>query len=202
MKTLLAVLIILVWPIGAIGGNNGIAVNMNIRQCSWADINLSDRLDMYLSTVDNIPIRTHEQIYSSFNNAYHTSTFGELLATGKENGDNFVVDVVIDKIDLERRKVTIFPHVIFRYRVYAIVSGTIRIIDVNHERLLKMKNIELEFKTKDRWQVVDDNQDEPELHISADNKLVIMNELEDLLATELYNEIKQLARGVAIESEG
>ncbi len=202
MKIIVVLLMILTCPIFAVGDNRGITINMNIKQCSWGDINLSNRLDMYISTIDHIPIQTNEKVFNSFNNSCNTATFRDLLTFGKENGDDFIVDVVIDRIDLEKRKVSVFPRLITRYRVYAVISGTMRIVDVDNERLLKMKNIELEFKTKDRWQVVDDNPDDPGLHISADRKLVIMRELEDRTAEELYQEIIQLARGLETQSEG
>jgi len=202
MKTLLVLVLMIVCPIIAICDNDGITVNMKIRKCSWGDINLSDRLDMYMSTIDNIPIKTNEIIHNGSSSSFQTSTFRELLASGKESGDDFVVDVVIDRIDLEKRKVSIFPRIISRYRVYAVISGTLRIVDVDNEQLVKMKDIEVEFKTKDRWQVVDDNPDDPGLHISADRKLIIMRELEDRTAEELYLEIIQLAQEVEIQSEG
>lgn len=105
------------------------------------------------------------------------------------------MDVTVERIDLERRKVTIVPWIMFRYRVYAVLEGTLRIFDIKKGRLIDLKNIECELKAKDKWQIVDDDKTDADLMVAADARQILFDDLEETAAAWLYEEIKKLTRG-------
>ena len=171
-------------------GQENILVSTRIPDCPWADSNLDERLNLYLSSITNVPIIRRE--LPSFTD---TAGFTEILAWGRQQNARFLVDISVARIDLERRKQTIFPLLLFRYRTYAVATGTIRVIDFKRGRMIRLENIAYELKASDRWQIFDDEKDDPELMVPADRKQILFDQLDDNVASSLCEQIKELTRG-------
>lgn len=173
------------------GAQNSIIVSLKTPQCPWTECRLGDKLDYYLSCLNRGSIAREDLPATS-----GFVSFENLLSWGRQRGGRFLVDISVDRIDLERRKSTIFPEVVFRYRVYAVLTGTLRIIDLKKGRLSELKDIKHEVKAADRWQVVDDDKNDPALSIPADEKIILFRQLEDKTALDLLKEVKDLTRGI------
>jgi len=189
-----AIMLLLLAP--AALAQDGIIINMEIPACAWGDVHVDRQLSMYLSTVSNVPIIYMDQMDSLPINFDSYETFPDLVERSRVLGGRYLVDIIVDRIDIERRKVTVIPLLMFRYRVFALMTGNLRVIDVKNGRLVKMKKIKYEVKAADQWQLVDDDPDNPVLHIPADKKMLLIKSLDEKAARGLFKEIKQMARGV------
>jgi len=169
---------------------DGLIVSLKAAECPWADVHLENKLGLYLSHFSRIPV-----IRQNLPDGSDQFPFEDLLQWGVERGGRYLVDIEVDRIELERRKVTVFPYLFYRYRVYAVMSGRIRIIDLQKQRVEEFKNILYEIKASDQWQVAEDNKFDPALSVPADEKTALFQQLEDKAAKELFKEIKELTRG-------
>jgi len=171
-------------------GGNSILVSLKSPECPWADSHLDEKVDLLLTSMNRVPIRRQ-----SLPDTPDILSFEEIIRWGQEQGGRYLVDVTVERIDLERRKVTIVPWIMFRYRVYAVLEGTLRIFDIKKGRLIDLKNIECELKAKDKWQIVDDDKTDADLMVAADARQILFDDLEETAAAWLYEEIKKLTRG-------
>ncbi len=175
--------------------DNDIIVRLEYPECPWADINLEDKLDLYLSEISRVPVIATYRNNDSLNRSPRTSDFSDLINYGESMGGRFLVDIFIERIDLEKRKTTVIPQFVSRYQTYGVMTGNLRIVDVQKARMLKIKKIDCSLKASDRWTFVDDNKHDPDLNIAADQKIVLFRKLEDKVVSELYKEIRKLTRG-------
>jgi hypothetical protein len=193
LAVIFALILSLIFHWGLAAGGS-IIVNLRVPASPWIDSKLSDKLDYYLSSISNVPVVKYDNSDSLWMNTTGSS-FQELLGWCRNLNGRFLVDISVNRIDVEKRKTTVFPEIVFRYRNYAIIEGTLRILDVNKERMVKLKKLNFELKATDRWQVVDDNENDPALSIPSDKKIIVFERLEDRAAKELFEEIRNLAKG-------
>nr|MBN2278313.1 hypothetical protein [candidate division Zixibacteria bacterium] len=175
--------------IPALAGDN-VIVSLKTTACPWADIHLEDRLDLHLASINRIPVVRQDLPANSDNLA-----FEDLLDWGQQRDGHFLVDIAVERIDLDLRKVTVFPFLLYRYRAYAVLSGHLRVIDLDKKRQLVFKEIAYDIKASDQWQPGEDNKFDPALNIPADEKRQLFRRLEEKVAEELSREIKALTRG-------
>jgi hypothetical protein len=194
LKAATVVALIIIFVAGA-GATDGIIVNLSTASCPYADSRLKDKLDTYLSTIEKVPIITDSELPVSPGFQKNQRDFAVLVERGKKLQGRFLVDIMIDRVDLEKRKLTIIPLLMYRYRVYGVVTGTLRIIDVAKGRIVKMEKIYYDLKASDQWQVADDDTNDPALLIPSDDKLLLFDRLEDKAAAGLFDEINKLVRG-------
>lgn len=186
----MALLLLVILPAGVSMAGSSIIVSLKSPECPWADSHLNEKVDLLLTSMNRVPVRRQSLPETS-----DILSFEEIILWGQEQGGRYLVDIAVDRIDLERRKVTILPWVIFHYRVYAVLEGTLRIFDLKKGRLVDLKNIECELKAKDKWQIVDDDKTDADLMVAVDARQLLFDDLEEKTAAWLYQEIKKLTRG-------
>jgi len=169
---------------------SAIIVRMNLPENPWADSRLGEKLDMHLSTISHVPITRDYDCAELMSTPYYQ----DLNGVAKAMNGRFLVDILINRIDLEKRKVTVIPQLIFRYRVYGVVTGKIRIVDLKKDRIIEMSDINCDLKAKDRWQFVDDDAGDADLRLASDKKILLFDELEDKAAEEIFKKINKLVR--------
>jgi hypothetical protein len=195
LKKITAVVIMILLTGFTAGAADGIIVNLSTVSCPYADSHLKDKLDTYLSTVEKVPIISDSGAAFMSGTKAARVDFSLLVERGKQMQGRFLVDIMIDRIDLEKRKLTVIPLLMYRYRVYGIVSGTLRIIDIVKNRVVKMEKVYFDLKASDQWQLVDDETNDPALSIPPDDKLILFDRLEEKAAAGLFEEINKLIRG-------
>jgi len=199
MKATKAV-IILIFVIVSAGATaqarDAVIVNLELPENPWADVRLDDKLEFYLATVGRSPIiRIKGDLRDSLGWNSHTPSIDELIDQGKRLNGRYLVDIFIDRIDIEKRKATVIPQAAFRYRVFGVISGVIRVIDLSRSRLVRTKKLDYEIKASDRWRFGDDDINDADLHISASDKILLFDELEEKAARGIFREITRLTRG-------
>lgn len=178
---------------------DGIIVAVNMPPCAWADVHLAERIDFYAASINSLPIQIIDSEESGKTGAGSLGTAEKLSNTGRKFNGRYVIEVQVDEIDLEKRKVTLLPQAIFRYRVYAVLRGSLRIYDVDDARMISSRDIEYEIKAKDRWQFADDDEHDADLHIKSDLKAKLFSRLEDEAALDIHEKIKQFIKDMEID---
>jgi len=193
---IITALVMVIWLIaGSVFAGNAIMVNLSFPECPYADFHLPQKMDMYLAGIERVPILWHNRMQYPPDNRAEILKLNPLLDIGRNNNARYVVDIYVSRVDLETRKVVVIPEIASRYRVYAVLTGIMRIIDVKSDRMIEMDEIAFEVKAKDRWQFVDDDRYDPDLFVPADKKLLLFRELENVTANGLYEKIRRLTRG-------
>lgn len=172
-----------------------IVVNLRIPPNPYATSRLNEKLDLYFSAINDVTIVRNLVVNTIPEESDRVLDFDELMGLGLERNSRYVIDLNFTRIELERRKTTVVPQVINRYRVYAVLSGWMRIVDIEAGRLYKMKAIEFEVKARDRWQFADDNRHDADLMIPPDQKTILFEKLEELAASQIMSIIEELIGG-------
>lgn len=177
----------------------GIVVSVDTPECAWADVHLAERIDFYAASINRLPIRVIEAPESKKADADSIGAVENLLDTGRKFNCRYVIEVYIDEMDLEKRKVTLLPQVIYRYRIFAVLRGSLRIYDTIDARMISSRVIEYEIKAKDRWQFTDDDEYDADLHIKSDSKIKLFSRPEDKAASDIHEGIKDFIKGIDID---
>ena len=183
-------LLLILLTTGISNAGDAIVVSVKSTQCPWADSHLNEKVDILLTSMHRVPI-----VRQALPDAPEAMSFEETILWGQQQGGRYLVDIKIDRIDLEQRKVTILPWIVHRYRVFAVMTGTLRIIDLKKGRLLALQPVECEYKASEKVQIVDDDKTDADLLIPADEKQALFDNLEHKAAGMFYQEIKKLTRG-------
>lgn len=167
-----------------------IIVAVDIAESPYCDARLIQKIEYGVSQVAApITIVSRE--------AFEDGNAGELeriVSFGRARQARFIVDIIIDRIDLTRKKATIFPILVYRYRTYAVLTGRLRIFDLERGIAVSAEKISCEIKASDQWQISEDDPDNPALMIPADQKIGLFDALEQLAADEIVDKIKSLAK--------
>jgi len=175
---------------GSSAAGDAIIVSLKSTECPWADSHLNEKVDVLLTSMNRVPI-----IRQVLPESPEAMSFEETVLWGQQQGGRYLVDIKIDRINLEQRKATVLPWIVHRYRVFAMLEGTLRIIDLKKGRLLDLQPIACELKASEKFQVVDDDKTDADLLIPADEKQSLFDNLEQKAAGMFYHEIKKLTRG-------
>jgi hypothetical protein len=147
-----------------------------------------------MSTITHVPIARNDISDTIFVDVDGES-FQDLLARGQLQNGHYLVDIKVDRIDLEKRKLTLIPMIFWRYRVYAVLTGTVRILDISRGRMVKSQKIKYDIRAADQWQLIDNNENDPALSIPADEMTNLFDRLDEKAALKLFEEIKEISRG-------
>ena len=173
----------------------GIIVNLKIADNPWADSHLKDKLELKLSTISQVSIIRADANENPDAGPLQTSHLDDLIEHGRTHDGRFLIDVFIDRIDIEKRKASILPGLISRYQVYGTAVGKIRIVDIKKARLVEMIDLNCSLKAKDRWQFVDDDPFDGDLKVSADKKIILFDRLEEEISNKIFEEVTRLSKG-------
>jgi hypothetical protein len=107
----------------------------------------------------------------------------------------YIVYLRIDMREVVTRKQLSIPLVLSRYVVEGQVQGTYSLIDVGKSKLVKTWDLKAALTGKRQWQAFDDFREDPDLQLSATQKMTLIGRLEDKAATQIIETIKPHLRG-------
>jgi len=81
---------------GSIFAANGITISLDLPETAWSDSRLGEKIDMYLSGINRVPITRFGPVDNQAPIGVESS-FQELLEFGRQQGDRFLVDIRIDR---------------------------------------------------------------------------------------------------------
>lgn len=185
--------IVLFVAVSSVAAQPTIIVAMGTVDSPHCDNRLSQKIEYGLSQIVT-PISVVSREVFDRSGAGQTSELERIISFGRNHQARFIVDVLIDRIELTRKKVTILPILVFRYRTYAVLSGRLRIFDLERGRAIAAEKISCEIKASDQWQISEDDPDHPSLMIPADQKIILFDALERQAADDILDKIKSLAK--------
>jgi hypothetical protein len=190
----LVFLAILILP-GFLMAQDGIIINLKQVPNPWADSRLGEKLDLLLSTISNVSITRAVGSIDNSSVPIQTAAIDKLIEFGQAHNGRFLIDVFIDRIDLEKKKTVVLPCAVSRYQVYGTAIGVIRIIDIKKARVVDLVKMDCSLKAIDRWQFVDDDPNDGDLNMAPDKKIILFDSLEDKVAEKIFDEINKLSKG-------
>jgi len=164
---------------------------------AWADSRLQEMMHARLSLNPNFRIQVS---HTGDRNLppFPTDRFNvdSLLDWGTEMGGHYLLVVTIDREFLERRKSFSLPLVFHKYEVVGVITGEFRFLDLQKRRLLGAEPFRIELTGSQQIQAeMDDNRQDPALHLSAPEKARLFRALEDKLTGELAKRVTVFTRG-------
>lgn len=117
-----------------------------------------------------------------------------LLEWGREVGGSYLMLVEVKREGLECRKSFNLPLIFHKYETVGIIEGEFRLFDLNRGRMLAAEPFKLERKGPRKFQAkMDDDENDPDLHLTAPEKLVFFDYLEESLCQHLTKRVLDLA---------
>ncbi len=119
-----------------------------------------------------------------------------LVNWGQEIGGNYLMLVNVTGERIERRKSFSLPLIFHKYETVGIIEGEFRFVDLRHGKLLAAEPFKIEERGAQILQASMDNDiNDPDLHLTAVRKLEFMKQLETKLSERLTRRALSLMSG-------
>lgn len=119
-----------------------------------------------------------------------------LVSWGREVGGRYLLLVDVASERLERRKGWHIPLVFHKYSTVGVIEGEMRLIDLSWGRVIAAEPFEISKEAKRIMQMsMDDNINDPEIHVSAPDKIKFFRELEQKLCRRITERLELTAVG-------
>lgn len=164
---------------------------------AFVESNLDQLLVQDMTRKSDVRV-TIKDAYTKDQPIFPTSRYDldSLLDWGRELGGNYLMLVDVSSERIERRKSFSLPLVFHKYETVGIIEGEFRFIDLSHGKLLSAEPFRIEQKGAEIFQASMDNDiNDPDLHLNAVRKLEFMNKLETRLSKQLTRKAHSLMSG-------
>lgn len=197
MKHLLQILLILILVAGSTDSrpsNKKILLRVISPELAWNDSRVAQKLRIILSRKSDIRVTLIENKSAEgllFPEDYYN--YDSLFNWGQETGGRILMLVDIFSERLERRKSFHLPLVFHKYETMGIIEGELRIVDLLKGKIITAEPFKVEQKGPRIFQAtMDDDINDPDLHLTAPDKIQFFDKLEDKLCQHLTRRIKIL----------
>lgn len=194
MKKIITTIMIIVFAssISSAPENKEIHIKVFTPEIAWTNSGLESKILRSFSHQSNLNVQIineSENIQPQFPKNYFNTEL--LLEWGKEVGGRYVMVIDVQSERLEKRKSFHIPLIFHKYQTYGVIEGEVRILDLERNKLLAVKPFKVEQKGSRIFQAtMDDDINDPDLHISAPEKIKFFSKLEDKLVSELKKKTK------------
>jgi hypothetical protein len=163
---------------------------------AWADAGLDRELREQFTrdqTVRIITVNPADTMLPPFPNARYD--IDSLRNWGQEVGGRYLLSIVVHDERLERRKSFHLPLVFHKWEVVGVIEGEMRLLDISRGRLLVARPFKSELSGKRVFQAtMDDHKYDPDIHMTAKQKMVFFNQLEAQAAGDLITLVSRHTR--------
>lgn len=161
---------------------------------AWSDSQVEQKLTCDLSrwpAVRVVVTNNNETVQPAFPNSYYN--IDSLIDWGREVGGHYLMVVKITKEGLERHKSFNLPLIFHKYETVGIIEGEIRFIDLKRGALLIAEPFSVTQKGPRIFQAtMDDDINDPDLHLTAPAKIAFFDELEEKLSKRLSKRVRNI----------
>lgn len=194
--TLLAVCMIAGFVIGSTPGDKQVIVKIIAPDDVWVDSHLSDKLKQRLSRRSDLRILWPDQLGETtpaFPDDYHN--LDSLANWGSEVGGRYLLLIDITAQYLERRKSFHLPLIFHKYENFGVCEGELRLLDLNRSKMLTAEPFKIELNGPRVFQAtMDDDKGDPDLHLSATDKILFFSKLEDKVCEHITKKTTRYLR--------
>ncbi len=135
-----------------------------------------------------IPVSSATAENVRFPRAYYN--LDSLLDWCREAACRYLIVIHVERIDLERQKDFHVPLVFHKYTTVGVIDAEVRLLDVNRKRFLLAESVRVEEKGPRVFQAtMDDEVNDPDLHLTAPAKIRFFKNLETAFCQELVERI-------------
>lgn len=174
-----------------------IVMNVIVGASAWTDSDIETKLKMYLTRKADIRVNTVDsdnRLLPPFPGDIYD--FDSLLNWGREVGGRYLLVVEVFDQRLERRKSFHVPLVFHKYETVGVIEGELRLIDLSKGKAITVEPFKVELNGPRSFQAtMDDDINDPDLHLTAPDKIRFFQKLEDLLCKRLADRVSSLANG-------
>lgn len=193
----LIILLLLAGGLKSAPFNKDILLNVVTPPLAWGDSKLDQKLMLVLSRKPDmriVSVSNNKAVSPEFPRDYYDTD--SLLNWGREVGGRYLMFVEISSERLEKRKSFHLPLVFHKYETVGVIEGELRFIDLMRGKLLAAEPFKIEQKGTRIFQAtMDDNINDPDLHLTAPDKIHFFDKLEDKLSQYLAKRVRRLAGG-------
>jgi len=162
---------------------------------AYSDSRIDDKLVRMITGKSNIRVSVVDETDAdqpAFPQSYHD--LDSLMDWGREAGARFLMIVEVTAERLEKRKSFHVPLVFHKYETVGIIEGEFRFLDLSRGKLLTAEPFKIERKGPRIFQAtMDDDINDPDLHLTASGKIVFFDRLEETLCRHLAGRVGALA---------
>lgn len=169
-----------------------IILKVSTPETVWHDADFEQHIIRSFTQSEDIRVvdsRTLSDEYPPFpDDSYN---FDTITGWGQEIGGRYLLFVEIHSERLEKRKSFHLPLVFHKYETVGVIEGDIRVIDLTRSKLLLAEPIKVEKKGPRIFQAtMDDDINDPDIHITSPDKLRFFKELEKIASKEIIKKTK------------
>jgi len=187
----LCLIALLIAGAGAAAAPPGLMVRVEKASLAWADASVDDRLMTRLTLKANQPVVLIAAQDSTFPGS--GAPLDDLAAWGRDRQTQALLLVTITGERLERRKSFQVPLFFHKWETIGVLEGQYRFIDVIRGRLLAAEPFCIELHGPRAIQgTMDDNIDDPDIHLRASEKTLFFARLENMLVDQLAERVQPL----------
>ncbi len=160
---------------------------------AWAESQLADKLHREFTRNQEVRVRMADNPLPGLppfpGNIFAVDS---LLAWGREARAECLMVVVVNSQRLETRRTFNFPLLFHKYEAYGVIDGELRFLDLRKNRLTVAEPFSIEMKGPRIVQgSMDDNKNDPDLHLTASEKALFFSRLEDKAVTYLADRVNR-----------
>lgn len=200
MKTLIltfvALCLISGYALGVAPGEKPVIIKIIATDDIWVDSHLADKLKQRLSRRSDMRILWPDQLgltTPDFPVDYYN--IDSLTNWGTEVGGRYLMVIAITAKYLERRKSFHLPLIFHKYESFGVYEGEIRLIDLSRAKMLTAEPFKIELNGPRIFQAtMDDDKTDPDLHLSATDKILFFSKLEDKLCEHIEKRTNRYLR--------
>ena len=162
--------------------NRQLVLQVNPVPSAWSQTQLPDKLYELFSRRSNLDVRF----------ADGKSPLPRADSTGSIGGTNgrWLMLVNVEREELDKRKSWRLPFILHRWEAIGIIQGEWRLYELTGGRQIAAEPFCVELKARAAFQLsVDDDAGDPDLHLSAGDKVRLFYDLEDKLCVHLFDEV-------------
>lgn len=163
---------------------------------AWNDSQLERKLVQTFARHDKLRLRTVDRADHN-GPAFPEDPYDidSVINWGAEIGGRYLMIVMVESERLERRKGFHIPLVFHKYQTFGVIEGELRVVDIARGRLLIAEPFHFEQEGPRAFQAtMDDDINDPDLHLTAYRKIAFFDELETSAGQGLVDRVGAVIR--------
>jgi hypothetical protein len=179
------------------GSKRDILLHVDAPPSGWSESRLEEKLAVTLGRSADMDITLTGDIDGRMPPFPEASRdFDSLTSWGSKAGGRYLLVVRVASERFESRKTFLMPLIFQKYEVYGVIEGEIRLIDLQKPRLLAAEPFMTELRGPRVFQAsMEDDQHDPDLHLTAVEKVRFLARLEQKAADQLVGQAGNLMKG-------
>lgn len=174
-----------------------IAMYVNAAPSAWHSSSIEEKIALLLTRNASIRLSRLVQDTSIYKTELTYSVgMDSLVRRAGTSGARYAVAIRVTSPEIVRRKTLSVPLIFHMYQAMGIVEGELRIIDLTRNRQVAAEPFSVSMKGPRAMQAtMDDDINDPDLHVTAPEKLRFLNDLEQKAAEHISNRVRKFTRG-------